>query len=160
MKLFKKIGVGFIFVFIIAQFFSPEKNTNNLEDISAFITETNPPKVVRVILENTCYDCHSSNTTYPWYNKITPVNYWLASHVNDGKKHLNFSKWDSYSFGKKDHKLDELIEEVEEKEMPLKSYTFTHSDAKLSDAQISAITEWAKNVRALYTLRKKTNLQY
>ena len=160
MKLAKRILLGLLVVFIITQFFSPDKNESNLEDVTAFITETNPPKDVKLILESTCFDCHSSNTTYPWYNKITPVNYWLASHVNDGKKHLNFSYWDAYSFGKKDHKLDELIEDVEEKEMPLKSYTYTHGDAKLNETQINAVTEWAKNVRAFYSLRKNSNLQY
>ena len=159
MNLAKKIGIALVVVFIVAQFFSPEKNESNLEDIAAFITETNPPKEVKSILENTCYDCHSSNTKYPWYNNVTPVNYWLASHVNEGKSHLNFSDWKSYSIAKKDHKLDELIEEVEEGEMPLKSYTYTHSEAQLTAEERKLVTEWAKNVRAFYALQLNSNIQ-
>ena len=159
MKLAKKIGLALLVIFLIAQFFSPEKNESNLEDITVFITETNPSKEVKAILENTCFDCHSSNTKYPWYNKITPVNYWLTSHVNDGKRHLNFSEWSTYSLRKKDHKLDELIEEVEAGKMPLESYTYTHGDAKLSAEQIKMVSEWAKNVRAFYALQLNSNIQ-
>jgi len=153
MKITKKILIGLLLVFLIAQFFGPDKNQSNLEDIKPFLVETNPPENVKSILENACFDCHSSNTRYPWYNNITPVNYWLADHVKDGKKHFNVSDWANYSLKKKDHKLDELIEEVEEKEMPLKSYTYTHGDANLSDEEIKQVIEWAKNVRAFYNIQ-------
>ena len=102
-------------------------------------------------MKESCFDCHSSVTRYPWYNNITPVNYWLEDHIKHGKGHFNVSKWDKYKTKKKDHKLDELIEMVEEKEMPLDSYTWTHSEAKLTDAQIKAIIDWAKGVRATYS---------
>ncbi|PSG86501.1 heme-binding domain-containing protein [Aurantibacter aestuarii] len=153
MKIVKKILIVLLLVLVIAQFFGPDKNESDLEDIKPFLTETNPPKDVLAILETTCYDCHSSNTTYPWYNNITPVNYWLDSHIEEGKEHFNMSDWNSYSLKKKDHKLDELIEEVEEGEMPLNSYTYTHGDANLTPEQIKKVTEWAKNVRAFYSIQ-------
>lgn len=119
MKIIKKIGLVLLVALVIAQFFGPEKNESNLA-IEVFLAETNPPKNVEKILQNACYDCHTNKTTYPWYSKITPVNYWLEDHVADGKKHLNFSDWANYSLKKKEHKMDELHEEVEKKEMPLK----------------------------------------
>ena len=51
--------------------------------------------------------------------------------------------------------MEELIEMVEEKEMPLPSYTWTHTEAKLSDAQIQDVLTWAKQVRAIYALAPK-----
>tara|TARA_R110002012_G_scaffold109650_4_gene253729 strand:- start:305 stop:781 length:477 start_codon:yes stop_codon:yes gene_type:complete len=153
MKIVKKILIALLVILVIMQFFGPDKNESDLEDIKPFLTETNPPKEVLAILENTCYDCHSSNTTYPWYNKITPVNYWLDGHIEEGKEHFNMSAWNSYSLKKKDHKLDELIEEVEEGEMPLESYTYTHGDADLTETQREQVIEWAKNVRAFYALQ-------
>lgn len=155
MRIIKKILVALLIVFIIMQFFGPDKNEGDMASIDAFIADTNPPDDVHDILKNTCYDCHSDVTRYPWYNNITPVNYWLAEHVEDGKKHFDVSAWESYSIKKKDHKLDELIEMVEEKEMPLASYTWTHTEAKLSDAEIKAVVEWAKNVRLKYSLEPK-----
>ncbi len=150
MKIIKKVGWVLLLALVIAQFFSPEKNEGDLGSVTPFLTETNPPADVQQILKNTCFDCHSDTTKYPWYNSITPVNYWLEEHINDGKKHLNFSKWETYSVKRKEHKLDELYEEVEEKEMPLKSYTWTHADARLSQEQIDAVVAWAKQEQAKY----------
>lgn len=155
MKTTKKILLGLLIVFIIAQFFGPERNEGDLASLEPFITETNPPENIKAILKESCYDCHSNVTRYPWYNNITPVNYWMSEHVKNGKKHFNMSNWEGSSVKKKDHKIEELIEMVEEKEMPLPSYTWTHTEAKLSDAQISDMLEWAKQVRFKYSLVPK-----
>lgn len=155
MKIVKKIGLVLLIVFIIAQFFGPDKNDGDINTVAAFETETNPPEDVKLILKNACYDCHSDATNYPWYNNITPVNYWLAGHIKDGKKHFNVSKWEGNSIKRKDHKFDELIEEVEEGEMPLNSYTWTHGDAKLTPEQITSVINWAKQVRLMYGLQSK-----
>ena len=152
MKIIKKILLFLLVVFVIAQFFGPEKNEGDLASIETFYAETNPTEDVKLILKESCNDCHSDVTRYPWYNNITPVNYWMAEHVNDGKKHFNISKWNDYSTKKKDHKLEELVEMVEEKEMPLPSYTWTHTEAKLTDAQIKNLLEWANKLRFRYSL--------
>lgn len=152
MRIIKKILLFLLVVFIIAQFFGPEKNEGDMASIDAFIADANPPDDVHEILKTTCYDCHSDVTRYPWYNNITPVNYWLADHIKHGKGHFNVSEWANYSTKKKDHKLDELIEMVEDKTMPLDSYTWTHGDAKLSDEQIKAVVDWANTVRFKYSL--------
>jgi hypothetical protein len=155
MKILKIILVSLLIIFVIAQFFGPDKNEGSLESITAFTNDTKPSDEVMMTLEATCFDCHSNNSRYPWYNNITPVNYWMAEHIKDAKKHLNFSEWDSYSVKKKDHKLDEVIEMVEKKEMPLPSYTWTHEDAKLTDKQIEELISWAKQTRLGYNLQPK-----
>lgn len=152
MKIIKIIGLVLLIAFVVAQFFRPEKNAGELTSVNAFLAETNPPEDVKVILKETCFDCHSSHTKYPWYSNITPVNYWLADHIKSGTKRLNFSLWKKYSTKRKDHKLDEVIDMVEDKEMPLPSYTWTHGDAKLSQEQIDAVITWAKQVRMGYAL--------
>ena len=133
MKIAKKIAWGLLIIFIGMQFYRPEKNLAQEGHAAAFLTETNPPEEVRVILENTCYDCHSNNTVYPWYNNLAPVSYWLADHIKHGKGHLNMSDWSSYDNKKKDHKLEEVIEVMEENSMPLNEYTWTHEDARLTE---------------------------
>ncbi len=152
MKILKKIVLTLLILFVVAQFFGPEKNQGDLSSIEPFLTETNPPEDVKLILKETCYDCHSDYTRYPWYNNITPVNYWLNHHVEDGKKHFNVSNWEGNSLKRKDHKFEELIEMVEDKEMPLKSYTWTHGEANLTDAQIESVVNWAKMVRFKYSM--------
>ncbi|MBR9915065.1 MAG: heme-binding domain-containing protein [Algicola sp.] len=155
MKIVKKILVALLFVFVVMQFFGPDRNQGELASIDNFIADTNPPEKVHGILKNTCFDCHSDVTRYPWYSSITPVNYWMAEHVEDGKKHFDVSDWENYSVKKKRHKLEELIEEVKEKKMPLESYTYTHDDAKLTDEEIKAIVEWAEMARFSYVMREE-----
>ncbi len=156
MKIIKKILLLLLIVFIIAQFFGPDKNEESTDTIVAFFEDTNPPDEIKLILKENCFDCHSSFTRYPWYNNITPVNYWMADHIKHAKGHLDFSKWNDYSVKKKDHKLDELVEMVEKKEMPLPSYTWMHSDANLTDKQITNVIAWAKQVRSKYGLELKS----
>ncbi|KQC28817.1 heme-binding domain-containing protein [Flagellimonas eckloniae] len=150
MKVIKKIGIVLLIIFIGMQFYRPEKNTASGDYLAIFEAETKPNESVKEILKTTCYDCHSDHTEYPWYNNVAPISYWLDDHIRDGKKHLNFSDWQNYSAKKKDHKLDELIEEVEEGKMPLDEYTWTHKEAKLTENQVKTLLEWARQARLPY----------
>ncbi|RYH72909.1 cytochrome C [Flavobacteriaceae bacterium 144Ye] len=152
MKILKKLLLVLLLIFVVAQFFGPEKNEGDLVTLNAFYEETNPSDNVKFILKEACLDCHSNVTRYPWYSKITPVNYWMAEHVNNGKRHFNVSNWDTLSVKRKDHKFEELIEMVEDKEMPLESYTWGHPEAKLTDTQIKDLIDWAKQVRQSYAV--------
>lgn len=150
MKLVKKILLALLLVFIIAQFFGPEKNDGDYNTLNTFMAETKPNEEVKQILKESCFDCHSNTTKYPWYFNITPVNYWIADHIEHGKKELNFSKWAEYSLNRKEHKFEELWEEVEKKKMPLDSYTWVHSEANLTKEQINSVVSWAKSIQADY----------
>jgi hypothetical protein len=114
------------------------------------------PANVKTILDKACMDCHSNNTRYPWYASIQPLAWWLADHVKDGKKHLNFDEYTQRSLRYQYHKMEETVEMVKEEEMPLPSYTWTHMDARLSNEERVAITGWAqsvmKNMEAQYPM--------
>lgn len=144
-----------LILFIIAQFIVPDKNDGDVTSVDAFFADTNPPEDVKKILKESCADCHSNHTRYPWYDNITPVNYWIDEHIKDGKGHFNMSLWNDYSNKKKDHKLEELAEEVAEKEMPLPSYTWTHGGADLSQDQIDAMVKWVNTERIKYLFLKE-----
>lgn len=154
-RIIKNVFILLFVVFLIAQFFNPEKNEGALTSTVAFIKETKPPERVKIILKETCFNCHSDVSRYPWYNSITPVNYWLAAHVKEGKKHFNASQWEGNSVKRKDHKFKELIDMVKNREMPLNCYSWGHSEAQLSNSQIKAIINWAKLVRLNYSLKPK-----
>ncbi len=150
MKIFKKIIITLLVLLVIAQFFQPEKNEGEITSVQPFIKETKPNDTVHKILKTACFDCHSNSTRYPWYSSITPVNYWLADHVNHGKEELNFSEWATYSLKRKEHKMKEVWEEVEKGNMPLDSYTWTHADARLSNEEVAQVIEWAKSIQNNY----------
>jgi hypothetical protein len=133
----KKIIIGLIAVIIIVQFFGPEKTNPPVE--ADLIAEMN----VKSILKNSCYDCHSNETKYPWYSSIVPVSYFLMSHINEAREHLNFSDWENFDSLKKEKKLKEIWEEVEENHMPLSSYLRLHPEAELNKIQKETIRNWA-----------------
>ena len=150
MEIVKKALLAILLVCVGAQFFGPKLNQGELSSLAPFIAETKPSEEVQKIMKQVCFDCHSNVTNYPWYNNITPVNYWIADHVKEGKKEVNFSKWSEYSLKRKEHKFEEIWEEVEEKHMPLNSYTWVHRDANLSEEQIETMVAWAKEKQADY----------
>ncbi len=150
MKIVKKILLALVLALVLIQFYRPDKNNTETRTLTAFIEDTKPTKGVTTILEKHCYDCHSDKTTYPWYAEIAPVSLWINHHVEEGVEHFNVSKWNDYSIKKRDHKLDELIEEVEEGKMPLDSYTWLHGT--ITKEEKETLIAWAKSVRANYKL--------
>lgn len=149
----RKILIGLLVILVVIQFIRPAKNQSSelsANDISRAYTV---PDDVQIVVKKACADCHSNNTVYPWYNNLQPVGWWLAKHVNDGKKELNFSEFASYSPKKQHHKLEELIEMVKEEEMPLPSYTWIHKNAILTLEEKLAISTWADNLRKEIALK-------
>ena len=142
----KKILLGLIAILIIIQFIRPERNTS-IERSANFIgNKYAVPENVTSILDKACMDCHSNNTTYPWYTNIQPVGFWLQNHVNEGKGEINFDEFLSYSPKKAHHKLEECKEMINEGEMPLNSYTWIHRDAKLTAEEKKILTDWASGL--------------
>jgi hypothetical protein len=159
MKKFLKIFLGSILVvFVLFQFY-PRSN-NNLStaiDPDDIIFHHHVPDPVQQILKRSCYDCHSSNTIYPWYSKIQPFSLWLADHVKEGKAELNFSKFGSYSLRRQYRKLEEINAQVKNNKMPLSSYTIIHREAKLSPEEKLAIATWVIALRDSFTSNYPTD---
>lgn len=146
-SIFKKAAITVIVLLVVIQFFKTKENKSTQESENAIALHYDVRENIQNILKASCYDCHSNNTNYPWYNKIQPVNWWLADHVNEGKEELNFDEFNTYSTKKKLHKLDEVIETIKNNEMPLKSYTLIHGNAKLSDSDKQDIEAWVKKIK-------------
>ena len=152
----KKILIFLLIVFIVIQFFHPAKNISTAAMTNDIAMHFNVPSGVHDVLKKSCYDCHSNNTVYPWYNNIKPVAWWMANHVKDGKKELNFSEFSSYTAKRQYHKLNDVIEQIKKDEMPLDSYLWIHKDAILSKEQKKIIISWADSFAR--DIKTKNNL--
>lgn len=141
----KKILLGLGIAFVLIQFVRPIKNESD-DQTHHIATKYPMTSEVEHLLKVSCNDCHSNKTVYPWYNNIQPVAWMLANHVNDGKRHLNLSTFTSLPIAVQNHKLEEIAETVEEKEMPDEAYTLfgLHKEANLTDAQRASIVNWAR----------------
>jgi hypothetical protein len=148
MKPWKKI---IIIVFIAAlagiQLIHPARNsslqTDGKEISTAFFVPSNAQQIIR----QSCYDCHSNNTRYPWYAQIQPVDWWLHHHITEGKRELNFDEFASYSPRKQYRKFKAIGHEVQKGDMPLESYLLIHRNAKLSDDQRTILLAWCEAMR-------------
>lgn len=145
-KMLKRIAIVLLIALVVIQFFRPKENTH-AGPSTMHLSKLYPvPQQVGDIYTRACADCHSDNTYYPWYSKVQPVAWWLDEHVVDGKKHFNIDSFASYKLRKQYHKMEEIVDMVKSKEMPLESYTWVHSEAKLTDAERVALTGWATGV--------------
>lgn len=142
--MFKKILIIILVGFIIIQFFPIDKTNPPLEPGMDFIKIKNTPPDIAKLIRNSCYDCHSNETKYPWYASIAPSSWFLKNHINEGRKELNFSTFATYESSRQIHKLEECLEMIEKKKMPLESYYLGHQDAKLSDEERKKLTDYFK----------------
>jgi hypothetical protein len=152
-KFIRPLLLGLLALIILIQLYRPSRN---LSDTQTHHVATKYPVShdVDAILHAACYDCHSNRTQYPWYAEIQPVAYWMAGHVNEGKRKLNLSEFTHRKVSWQNHKFEEIIEVMEEGNMPLNSYTWTHGDARLNEQQIKNLIAWAQtnmdSLRAQY----------
>lgn len=138
----KKVLIAIVAVLIIIQFIPVNRENPESDPAHEIAIDMD----VKQVLKRSCYDCHSNNTTWPAYSYVAPVSWLVANHVEDGRKHLNFSEWGSYTAKKQEKKREEIWEEVSEGEMPLSIYLVAHPGAELSVNDADAIKKWVKSV--------------
>ena len=92
---------------------------------------TNPPVLaqakisspeVQKLWDESCADCHSNMTTWPWYSNVAPVSWLVQDHVDEGRTELNLSEWQTMP----QPDPGEIREQVESGEMPPWNYTVIH----------------------------------
>lgn len=143
----RRILLGLIFVLAAMQFIQPQKTNPTDPAESDFASVYDLEAVDVELINKACYDCHSNETVWPWYADVAPASYVIVNHVNEGRKHLNFSKWGSYSSDRKDHKLEECSEEVESGEMPMSSYILAHKEARITAEERARLVELFRSLR-------------
>jgi hypothetical protein len=125
----------------------PEDPSHNLKAVAQV-----PPEVDQ-ILARSCNDCHSYKTVWPWYSKVAPASWLVASDVKDGRRHLNLSDWTALTTERQQRRLSEICSEVDEGEMPLKQYTWIHKETPLDRQQRDTICNWTKEEQKRITAR-------
>lgn len=137
-----------ILLFIVIQFFPPEKNDKLLIPQNDIVFVIEMPTPVKKKIVDACYDCHSNKTAYPIYNRIAPVSWIMANHIHKGKEHLNFSEWANYDKKKQIKLLSDICDEITNGEMPIKSYVFMHSRAVINPKELEEICSWTEKASA------------
>lgn len=134
-------------ILIVIQFFQPARNQNVQTENTGIEKVMDVPDNIQAILKNSCYDCHSNNTRYPWYANIQPGAWWMALHIKEGKAELNFDEFGDYSKRRQNSKLKAIASSVEDETMPVPSYLLIHRKAALSKADQILIKQWSEKAR-------------
>ncbi len=137
----KKIIIFLLVLLVSLQFIHINKTNPKTNEKVALHTDS---KVMK-IFKNSCYDCHSNNTKWNIYSDIAPLSFGVESHVENGRKALNFSNWKNIPDDIKIARLKRGISTLKLDLMPLSSYLLFHQDKKLSKEDKQILTEWFKN---------------
>ncbi len=136
--------IFFPIVIVILQLFQPVKNEEAASGNHLY-HKTNVPESVHTILDHACMDCHSNQTNYQWYHRISPISWYINHHITEGKGELNFSEWGAINPIDQISALEDIRKEVDAGKMPLKSYQLIHKDARLNHSQTDSLVSWIKN---------------
>lgn len=140
----KKILIVIIVAFVLIQFFPIDKNNPTATPKMDFLQIKETPEKTATLIRNSCYDCHSNESKYPWYSNIQPAAWFLKDHIIEARKELNFSTFATYDKKRQVKKLKEAVEQLEKNEMPLDSYVILHPVAKLSAADKKIMIDYFK----------------
>ena len=142
-KALKWLAVALALLFLGAQVYRPARTNPRVDESKTLRASARLTPEVAAVLERSCNDCHSSETRWPWYSNVSPVSWFLKTHVDEGRRELNFSEWGGYAPRRRERKLHEICEQVESGEMPLRSYLPLHPSARLSDEDRRLLCDWA-----------------
>ena len=138
----KKILLALLLVLVVLQFFRIDKTNPAVNPKSDFLLINQANPAITEKIKAACYDCHSHETSYPWYTNVAPLSFWIRGHIKGGRLNLNFTTWSRYTPEDQAHHIKESIDEIKARHMPLKSYTWAHPDAQLSETDITDLVRW------------------
>ena len=146
MKWIKRLLVLIVVLLVVIQFVPVKAPSNNINTSNDLVSVEKLDGDVSVILKSSCYDCHSSQTHYPWYSHMAPVSWLVANDVKEGRAKLNFSDWKLNNKRRKIRQLEDIKEQVQQGEMPMGIYTVIHKKAKLTESQKQLLVKWTDDM--------------
>ncbi|HNB56519.1 MAG TPA: heme-binding domain-containing protein [bacterium] len=144
---FKRILISLLMVFFAIQFIQPARNESGQAVGSELANAYAISDTIDVLLKQSCYDCHSNHTAYPWYSYIQPIGWLIAKDIQDGKAKLNFSELGALSHRRQLTKLQMIENQIKDGTMPLQRYVLLHKDACLTGENKLLILEWISKIK-------------
>jgi len=132
----KKIAIAVVVLLVLIQLV-PVSRTNPLSP-----STIQAPDDVLSVLRQSCFNCHSHETQWPWYSHVAPVSWLVAHDVNEARGTMNFSNWAQYDAKERADHFKEIWDEVEDGGMPPWYYLLMHREARLSDRDKQVLHDW------------------
>jgi heme-binding protein len=143
----KWIVLGVIAVLLLIQLIQPSRTNPPVVASRSLAAHMAVPPDVDAVLKRGCYDCHSSETVWPWYSHVAPVSWYVAHDVNVARSHVNFQDWEAQENPKEalEH-LGLTCKLMREGKMPPADYLTMHKNANVSQADIETVCAWTQKV--------------
>lgn len=90
----------------------------------------------RTLFFRACGDCHSNETTWPWYSRLPVIATLIQRDVQEGRQKLNVSEW-----GLREQEAEDAAEVIRNGTMPPALYLPLHPQARLSAAEKDALIQ-------------------
>jgi Haem-binding domain len=139
--------LGLVIVLVLVQFIPVDRANPEFSNKKTITAKETVPPSIKTVFSRSCGDCHSDQTTWPWYSYVAPVSWIISSDVHNGRKHVNFSEWGDYSAKQREEALENICEQVQQSQMPEKTYLLLHPDARLRQADRDAVCRWTEAAR-------------
>ena len=143
----RRIGLAALILLAAIQFI-PVNRANPAVDRSQSIYATlSMPADAKAVFERSCKNCHSDETSWPWYSYVAPLSWVVARDVHQARKAMNLSEWGGYSANQKTDKLEEICEQLTNGDMPDRKYTLIHWHARLTAKERDLVCQWTEDSR-------------
>ena len=103
------------------------------------------PADAKAVLVTKCADCHSNETRWPVYARIAPGSWLIERDIVEARKKLDLSRWEEIPAEKQQVLTAKILEEAKSGDMPPLQYLALHWDAKLSKADVQALSMLGKS---------------
>lgn len=142
----RRVGVAMLGLAVLIQLARPAR-TNPVTDPSrTMAAHLQVTPAASVVMDRACRDCHSNDTRWPWYSNVAPISWFVIDHVNSGRRHFNYSDWLQNDPDRTPRLLKDICDLTHKGDMPMSSYLWMHSDARVSDRDVNELCGWVQSV--------------
>ncbi|HUI83886.1 MAG TPA: heme-binding domain-containing protein [Candidatus Binatia bacterium] len=143
----RRIALALAGLLLASQLIPVDRSNPTADPSKAIYAAEKVPAPVREVFRRSCQNCHSNETSWPWYSYIAPVSWVIAHDVHEARRKMNFSEWGTYPANRREEKLEELCEQVTNGDMPDPKYLLLHRSARPTPQQRDAVCQWTEDSR-------------
>jgi hypothetical protein len=138
----------FVIALAAAQFYQPDRTNPAIVPAQTIEAHLGKGNALVAVLDRACRDCHSNETRWPSYTRVSPVSWLMAYGAKKGRSAVNFSEWGAYSRDEQHALLAASCEDASKGKMPDALYATLQPEARLSPQDIEAICSAARQAPA------------
>lgn len=143
----RKTGLVVLILLLVIQFIPVNRNNPSVDPRRTIYATLPMPASVKAVFEGSCKNCHSNETSWPWYSYVAPVSWMVAHDVHQAREAMNLSEWGDYSVNRKTDKLEEICEQLTNGDMPDRKYLLIHRRARPSATERDIVCQWTEDSR-------------